>query len=226
MSNFGSPDRQLWYKVNKPELAEDLPPEVKLKFLYGDMIELLILFLAKEAGHKVEMQQEELEIDGVKGHPDAVIDGSLVDIKTASGYGIKKFKDHTLEKDDPFHYLYQISLYLEAMKDRPELQVKREGSFLAVDKVDGTMVLDTYRKKNIDFEAEVADKKAMLKGEIPPRCYEPVADGLSGNKKLGVECSYCPFKKACWPQMRTFLYAGGPRHLVDVKKVPDVPEVK
>lgn len=226
MSNFGAPDRQLWYQVNKPEKAEPLPPEAYLKFLYGDIIELLVLFLAKEAGHTVTHQQAEVEVGGVKGHPDAVIDGVLVDVKSASGYGMQKFERHELEKNDPFNYLYQISLYLEALKDDKALGVKKEGSFLAVDKSSGKLALDTYKKKNVDFLGEVEDKKKMLHGELPPRCHEPEPDGMSGNKKLSVPCSYCSFKKECWPEMRTFAYSNGPRHLVVVKKVPDVPEVK
>jgi hypothetical protein len=42
--------------------------------------------------------------------------------------------------------------------------------------------------------------------------------------KLGTGCSYCAFKKHCWPGLRGFAYSGGPRYLTNVVKTPDVPE--
>lgn len=227
MSNLGSPDRQLWYTVNRPERREDFDGATLFKFLFGDVVELLALFLAKSAGHTVELQQEEISLHGVPGHPDAVIDGVLVDVKSASGYGMQKFERHQLETDDPFHYLMQLSSYLEALQDHAAVKVKKEGAFLAVDKSSGKMVLDRYKKLPIDFKAVVEDKQEMLQQKIPPkRCHEPVLDGVSGNMKLPVPCSYCGFKKECHPGLRTFAYSSGPRYLTTVKKEPDVPEIK
>ena len=99
MSNLGKPERQLWYEVNMPEAAEPMPPEAFMKFAFGDVIELLLLFLAEAAGHKVEGTQDEQEINGVKGHRDAVIDGMVVDAKSASSYAFKKFAEGRLEQD-------------------------------------------------------------------------------------------------------------------------------
>jgi len=47
----------------------------------------------------------------------------------------------------------------------------------------------------------------------------------SPNMKLPMMCSYCDFKKTCWPNLRSFAYSGGPVHLVDVVNEPDVPEI-
>ena len=49
---------------------------------------------------------------------------------------------------------------------------------------------------------------------------EPEPDGKSGNTKLCTQCSYCDFKKICWPHMRTFIYKGGPRYLINVAREP------
>jgi len=218
---------QLWYTVNRPEKREDFDGKTYLKFMYGDMVEHLILFLVELTGRTVKLNQETIEFEGIKGHPDAIIDGVLIDVKSASGYGMNKFTNHTLEKDDPFNYLYQLSLYLEALKDHPDLEVKKEGAFLAVDKSDGTLALDFYKKKNVDFKEEAEDKKAMLLKEKPPaRCYEPVADGLSGNMKLPMPCVYCGFKRECHTNLRAFKYSNGTRYLTKVVKEPDVEELK
>ena len=45
---------------------------------------------------------------------DCTIDGEVVDIKTASGFAFKKFKDGTLAEQDAFGYLPQLAGYEEA----------------------------------------------------------------------------------------------------------------
>ena len=45
LSNIGTKcDRKLWYSINYPELAEPLPASARLKFLYGDILEEVVLF--------------------------------------------------------------------------------------------------------------------------------------------------------------------------------------
>lgn len=230
MSNLGTPcARKLWYTVNSPDQAEPLRPDTKLKFLYGDILEALLISLTKSAGHDVTGEQDVLNIKGVKGHRDCVIDGITVDVKSASGYGFKKFAEGNLKSDDPFGYISQLSSYVYAgHKATPESVHPTIGAFLVIDKQSGKLCLDMY-----DLAEEVAKKDAevsglveMVSGEtIPERSFEPTPDGKSGNTKLGTNCSYCGFKDACWPGLRTFLYSNGPRFLVDVKRVPDVTEV-
>jgi hypothetical protein len=227
MSNFGKPDRQLWYHVNRPELAEPIPPWTRLKFLVGDIIEAVVLTLAKASGHKVTGEQSEMVFKGVKGSRDAVIDGMTIDVKSANSRSFQKFENHELDWKDPFHYRDQLDLYTKAAQDDPEVTEKDTYAFLAVDKEMGHIVLDTYQVREKDYEAEVKRKALMLaKTDPPERCYSDQEDGKSGNRKLCTECSYCPYKKTCWPGLRTFLYANGPRFLTRVMKEPDVPEVR
>ena len=228
MSNFGTTcKRKLWYTVNKPSAAEKLNGKTRFKFLYGDLIEAVTLFLAKVSGHKVTGTQERMELHGVVGHRDAVIDGVLVDVKSASSQGMSKFKTHSLDSDDPFGYRDQLDLYREASRDDPLVTVKGEAAFLAVDKVNGDIVVDSYKARDIDYEKLITQTKDMVKSEdVPKRQFFPQADGVSGNYKLGTACSYCAFKKECWPGLRAFAYSNGPRYLTEVKRVPDVPEIK
>lgn len=227
MSNVGTNcDRKLWYSINKPESAEPLDGKTLFKFLYGDLVEETTLFLAEADGHKVEGTQDRLEINGVVGHRDAVIDGCLVDVKSASSRGMEKFKKHSLETDDPFGYLDQLGLYLEASRDDPLVLVKGEAAFVAIDKEMGNIVVDSYKKRDKDYHELVEEKKQLVEQKEPPRRrFLPKPDGTSGNYKLDTECSYCPFKKECWPGLRTFIYSNGPRYLTQVKRMPDVPEV-
>lgn len=224
LSNLGVPDRKLWFTVNAAEKAEPLPPEARIKFLFGDVLEELLLFLAKEAGHDVRGQQDTISVNGIVGHRDAIIDGRVVDCKSASSYSFRKFESNGLRSDDPFGYLNQLGGYLAGSSDATERDV---ASFLVIDKTLGKITLDTYPKDDTDYDKLVDHKRNVLSLPEPPpeKCYPAEPEGKSGNQKLGVGCSYCPFKHDCWPGLRTFLYASGPVFLTNVKKEPKVTEV-
>lgn len=228
-SNIGTKCmRKLYYMVNKPEEAEELEPWVALKFLYGHLLEELVLFLAQEAGHKVEKRQAEVEVKGIKGHIDAVVDGVIIDVKSASGYGINKFKEHKIETDDPFGYLKQIDFYKEGLKDAPEVSVRGTAGFLAIDKSNGRLYLDLYRRTSEDMEdlsKSIDRARAVVSSDVmPDRGYSDVPDGASGNRKLCTECSYCPYKQSCWKDkgLVKYLYSNGPRFFTKIVKEPRV----
>lgn len=222
MSGLGKPDRQFWYQAKNAD-AEAMAGKTYFKFLYGDVIELLILFLAREAGHTVERTQEEIEVDGVKGHIDAIIDGTVVDLKSASPFGFQKFKKNTVLEDDPFGYVQQLSAYASV------LTPGQDAAWVAFDKVGGDICITPLSNsviQDFDVAARIAHLRDVVASDEPPeRCYEDEPDGKSGNRKLGTACSYCAYKKECWPGLRTFLYSGKPRFLTNVARVPDVPEV-
>ena len=224
MSNLGTPcDRKLWYTVNKSEAAEPLPPEVRFKFLYGDILEELVLFLAKEAGHEVDGTQDTLSIGGVKGHRDAIVDGVVVDVKSASSYSFKKFDEGLTKETDAFGYLDQLGAYLYASQDDPKVVHKDRAAFIAVDKTLGHITVDVQPNRYVDYSKLVESKKALVAlPKPPPRAFSDEPDGKSGNRKLGVECSYCSFKNECWPGLQTFFYSNGPRFLTVVSREPNV----
>ena len=128
MSNVGKPMRQLWYDLKSEEEQTPIAPHVFIKFLYGHMLEEVLLLLAKLSGHSVKGEQKEVNVDGVIGHMDCIIDGEVVDIKTASGFSFKKFKYGTLREDDPFGYMAQLSGY-------EENEGTNKGGFLALNKL-------------------------------------------------------------------------------------------
>lgn len=223
MSNLGKGDRQIWYEVVSNVKTDPLPPDTKIKFLFGDVWEAIMLFLAKEAGHEVSHEQEEVVTDGVVGHMDAVIDGVVVDVKTASKYAFKKFKDGTLQDNDAFGYYEQLAGYSNALGDLP-------GAWLAVEKEQGHMALlpaSADELKSLKIEDRIKHLKEVVANPEPPeRCYPDEEMGKSGNRVLGVNCSYCPFKFHCWSDanqgvgLRTFIYAKGPVHFTHVEKEP------
>jgi hypothetical protein len=221
-SALGKQDRQIWYEAHPDGNKEEMSNQTLYKFLYGHIIEELVLFLAKEAGHTVEREQEEVEIDGVLGHIDAIVDGVVVDVKSASPFGYKKFKEGTIEENDPFGYVNQLAGYATI------LTPNERAAWIAVDKVSGAICV-TYLSSTSISENPPADRieklREVIASETPPeRCYSDVEDGKSGNRKLTTGCSYCAHKKRCWPGLRSFSYSTGPRYLTQVMKTPDVRE--
>lgn len=231
MSSLGTPcHRKLWYKVNQTENAQPLRPNALLKFFFGDMIEELALCIAQQAGHTVVGQQDRMEAHGIKGSRDCVINGMTVDVKSASPYSFKKFKEGNLREQDPFGYISQLSSYVYAAQDDPLVTNKTHGAFLVIDKVNGSICLDVY-----DFtedlktkEKEIKDIKKVVSSKTPPdRAFEDEPQSkTSPNKKLKMECSYCEFKRACWPGLKAYAYSHGPVFLTDIKKELKVPEIK
>ena len=229
LSSIGTPcDRKLWYKINASDKGEELGAETLGTFFYGDLLEVFILALAKAAGHDVQGEQDCLEVHGVKGHRDAVIDGVTVDVKSCTGFSFQKFAKNNLREEDPFGYISQLSSYVYAGKDDPLVKEKTKGAFLAVQKDRFKLCLDMY-----DFteelktkEAEINRVKAMVAGDLPETRLEPVPQSsTSPNTKLNTQCGYCEFKNICYPEARKFLYSSGPVWLVDVVSEPKVPEL-
>lgn len=227
MSNIGQPcNRKLYYEVNSPEDKEELPPNARLKFLFGHILEDILLFLAETSGHKVEGRQDEVSIEEVLGHRDAIIDGTTIDVKSASTYSFKKFENHELSGNDPFGYLTQIESYRRTGESDDRVTDKERCGFFVVDKTLGNLCLDLYQKQSFPIDQLYRYKKEMVdRPEPPSRGFEDIPDGKSGNRKLGINCSYCDFKNKCWPDLKTYAYAKGPVFLTKVVREPKVDAV-
>jgi len=244
MSNMGKPcKRALWYSVNAADEAEPFSPATHFKFLYGDLLESFILSLAVAAGHDVRGEQDELEIAGIRGHRDAVIDNYTVDVKSASPFSFSKFQSGALRDNDAFGYITQLSSYVSAGHARDDTVHPTTGYFLVVNKVSGEICLDehTFTDAELDKRGDYEATKELIADldNPPPRGFEPVDDGYTdrktktfkanGNKLLGVNCSYCDFKNKCYPHLRTFMYKSGmgskPKFFTHVAKEPIVMEV-
>jgi len=166
MSILGKPSRQLWYDKFSPKDKKEENAGLNLKFLYGHIIEHLVLYLAELAGHKIEDQQMKVEIDGVTGHIDSKIDGEICDVKSASSFSFKKFQTGEIVGDDPFGYHAQLSGYETA-------NGTKDGGFLVVDKSTGDICFykpDDMAKPNV--KTLIKDLKNTLEQDTPPeKCY-------------------------------------------------------
>lgn len=223
LSSVGKPLRKLWYEMKSDSDLVKPTPDMRLKFLYGDIIEDILLWLAEVSGHTVTDRQREVKYRGIIGHIDSIIDGEVVDVKSASPTSFKKFAYGLLPTDDPFGYLPQITAYDKVVG-------KGNPGFLAMDKVTGKLAL--YRPDPIfdmpDVDVIIDKAVKAMEQDTPPDelCYQPVPDGASGNMKLATGCEYCVFKDKCFPNLRKFKYASGVKYLTKVVKEPRVEEIK
>ena len=178
------------------------------------------------AGHEVTDQQKKVTVDGIVGHMDSKIDGEVVDVKTASSHGFRKFKDGTLYEDDPFGYVAQLSGY-------EENEPTNKGGFLALNKATGELALfrpDDLMKPNVSVL--IKDVKEKLAKDTPPdKCYQPIPHEKGGNMKLPMGCFFCNHKVECHADtnegkgLRLFQYAKSKVYMTKVMKEPKVEEL-
>lgn len=226
MSNIGVPNRRLWFDTTSPNESERMTPNTHLKFLYGHILEQVLLLFVRAAGHHISDEQVEVEVDGIKGHMDAVIDGEVVDIKTASPFAFQKFQNGTLADNDPFGYLAQLAGYEQS-------QGTGQGGFLVINKVDGQICLfrpDDLDKPNV--KNRIAEVKDVLALDTPPEmCYNPEPEGKAGNMVINKNCSFCPHKFECHKDANDgqgligYRYHNGVKYFTHVEKEPRVERI-
>ena len=225
MSILGKPARQLWYDRFSPKKTKDYDASLNIKFLYGHILEHLLLYLVELTGHKVTDQQKKVEIDNIKGHIDAKIDGEVCDVKSASSFSFKKFKNGELVGDDPFGYHAQLSGYEEGVGTN-------QGGFLVMDKSSGDVCFykpDELAKPNVKNLIKIL--KETLKRTTPPdRCYQ-LSETKGGNKSLPIGCQFCAHKWECYKDandgkgLRVFKYSNRYVYLAQVNRQPNVEEI-
>jgi len=226
MSVIGRPARQLWYDNRIERKEEKHDPSTQLKFLYGHMLEHLLLFLVEVSGHTVTAQQKKVKVADVVGHMDCKIDGEVVDVKSASPMSFKKFKTGSLYENDPFGYVAQLAGY-------EHNEPTSNGGLFAVDKSSGEIALfrpDELMKPNA--EELIKNLKEKIQSEEPPeKCYQPIPHDKTGNYKLPVGCVYCSHKFHCHSDtnegsgLRVFKYANSNVFMTTVANTPKVEEI-
>ena len=226
MSNVGKPSRQMWFEKRDPNGRGSVDGATQIKFLYGHVLEEIVLMLVRMAGHSVTDEQKEVTVNGIVGHMDCKINGQVVDVKSASKFAFNKFMKGTLADDDPFGYLGQLAGYEKA-------EGTDDGGFLVINKESGELCMyvpDDLDKPNIDTKINTLMDE--LKLDTPPDlCYTPTPDGKKGNMQLPKGCTWCKYKHECHKDandgegLRTFKYSTGYKYLTHVEAEPKVDEI-
>jgi hypothetical protein len=173
------------------------------------MIEALAIFVLKSAGVEIKDEQKNVKYKfngtSLEGRLDVKIDSKVWDIKSASPYSFEKkfgaaggFEE--VVKDDAFGYASQGYLY-GASEKIPF------GGWIVINKSTGEwtvcktpLVDEEYKVKAIKTAKENLE---ALKNKVPfKRCYEDIEETYrtkkTGNRVLGMVCSFCPYKLPCW----------------------------
>lgn len=226
MSNIGKPIRQLWYEKRDPDGRGSVNGPTQIKFLYGHVLEEIVLMLVRMAKYKVTDEQKEVDVDGILGHMDCKIEGEVVDVKSASNFAFKKFEQGRLAQDDPFGYLGQLAGYEAA-------EGTENGGFLVINKESGELCM--HRPEDLDkpnINTKINNTISALNVDTPPElCYNPIPDGKKGNLKLPKGCSWCKYKFECHKDsnngkgLRVFKYANSLSYLTHVESEPKVEEL-
>lgn len=210
----------LWHAVNLPELAEPIQPWVRNKFCYGHLIEAWAIALAKAAGHTVTGEQDALFVDGITGHRDCVIDGCVVDVKSANSRTFAKFKSQAIAQDDGFGWLDQLDGYLVGSAGDDLVIEKKKAYLFVIDKELGHMVLYEHVARPERVYERIRRAKQIISSKIAPACTCGTSEGSFGNSELNKVSKYNPYKWECFPKLRAFLYADGMHYITKVEKRP------
>lgn len=213
--------RALWYSVHHPELGESPSGPNMIKFSNGHIIEAYTLMLTKAAGHEVVGEQDAVYVDGILGHRDCIIDGCLVDIKSANSRAFQKYLLGVTEDIDSFGVLSQLDGYLVGSMDDPLLRVKDRAYILAVDKELGKLHLHEHKIRAESIRDRIRSYKEIVARSSAPSCTcRTSPDGQSGNIVLAFPATYNNFKFCCQPNIRVALTSKGPRFYTKVVKWP------
>jgi len=208
MSNVGRPLCQLQMEAQNIK-GEGQPYNVKMRNTFGDLIEALSIFVLKSAGVEIEDEQKNVKYkfngSAIEGRYDVKINKKIWDIKSASPYSFKnKFGEaggfEVVVKDDAFGYVSQGYLYSESEK-------LPFGGWIVVNKSTGewavceTPLIDEEYKVNA-IKIAKNNIHSLEKKEPFKRCYNEIEETFrtkkTGNKVLGMVCSFCPYKLPCW----------------------------
>ena len=208
MSNAGRPLCQLQMEA-KGIKGEGQPYNAKVRNTFGDIIEALALFIMKSAGVKIKNEQKQVKYkfngEEIEGRQDVEIDEKVWDIKSASPYSFeKKFGEDggfsEVVKDDTFGYASQGFLYAESQK-------KDFGGWIVINKSTGEWTVCETPKLVEPYKTNALTKavdniKALKEGVPFKRQYDAIEETFrgkpTGNKVLGLACSFCPYKLPCW----------------------------
>lgn len=215
MSGIGRPLCQ--QQLEKKGMTQDVAYNDVMRFLMGDLVEAVALFVMKGAGINVVSEQKECDLtiadQDIKGTLDVVlnIDGEekVWDVKSTSPWSFEnKFSGRggyeAIKEDDPFGYIMQGHLYAESDK-------KPFGGWIAINKSSGEWDFveapenqDADRKEylkeaNRIVKAIITDAKFKIPFEAVPETYIRGGQKIdTGNKLMPKTCTFCSFKEHCW----------------------------
>lgn len=210
MSNIGKPTCQLQMQANGVE-GEPRTYDFKMRMILGDLIEALLIALMESSGIEIKSKHGKVsyEVDGktISGEYDIELDDGIYDIKTASPFAFEhKFNaDNAFEKikdNDSFGYIAQGIGYGMAAN-------RSFKGWIAVNKSTGEIAfadaIESVQEKD-EVHEKIRKSIVATDGAQPfERQFHDVPEVFykkeTGNRVLGVECSFCDYKRSCWDNL-------------------------
>ena len=210
MSNVGKPLCQLQMQAKGVE-PEKPSHDFIVRMIIGDMLEALVIVLLKAAKIEVKSQHQKVSLGvgdrQIEGEYDIELDDGIYDIKSVSPFSFTtKFNADNgydkIKQSDSFGYISQGHGYGMAAN-------KPFKGWIAINKTTGEIVF-TDAKHTDEEKKEVYSKiyntsVALLDEKPFERCFTDVEEVYyskpTGNRTLGIECSYCPYKHDCWDNL-------------------------
>ena len=210
MSNVGKPLCQLQMQAKGVE-PEKPSHDFIVRMIIGDMLEALVIVLLKAAKIEVKSQHQKVSLGvgdrQIEGEYDIELDDGIYDIKSVSPFSFTtKFNADNgydkIKQSDSFGYISQGHGYGMAAN-------KPFKGWIAINKTTGEIVF-TDAKHTDEEKKEVYSKiynnsVALLDEKPFERCFTDIEEVYyskpTGNRTLGIECSYCPYKHDCWDNL-------------------------
>lgn len=218
MSGIGRPVCQ--QLMEREGYTEEVDYNSVLRFLFGDVTEAILMLVLRESGCNIVDFQKDVELkigdETINGTLDLILEDEMGvkkvwDIKSASDWSFKyKFKAgyEKMKEDDLFGYLMQGHLYSEALG-------MPFGGWIVINKSSGEVaVVDAPEWQEEDRKFYLKDAQVRVKQLVNPdtkvtkfkseiETYKE--DGVvtpTGNKILAKPCTFCGFRKHCWPKAK------------------------
>jgi hypothetical protein len=206
MSNIGRPLCQLQMEKAGEERSR-MPYNHIVRMMLGDAVEAIVEVLLRVSGANITGAKNEAELDisgqKIKGENDIEIDGKVYDTKSCSPWAYEnKWNDgwHGVRKGDNFGYTAQLLGYSHGLNKDP-------GGWIVVNKSTGEVRVVEFQMPSSGVN-EVLDEvthtvEAISKDAPFERCFEPQDEYFrtkkTGNKRLHMTCTFCPYMRKCWP---------------------------
>ena len=210
MSNVGKPLCQLQMQAKGVE-PEKPSHDFIVRMIIGDMLEALVIVLLKAAKIEVKSQHQKVSLGvgdrQIEGEYDIELDDGIYDIKSVSPFSFTtKFNADNgydkIKQSDSFGYISQGHGYGMAAN-------KPFKGWIAINKTTGEIVFTDAKHTNEEKKevySKIYNTSTALLDEKPfERCFTDVEEVYyskpTGNRTLGIECSYCPYKHDCWDNL-------------------------
>ena len=204
-SNLGRPLCQLLMEKSEAE-REKMPYNHIFRMMYGDMTEILVEVLAKISKVNITGGKSSTSVtfsgQEIVGENDIEIDGKVYDTKSTSPWAYdNKWTDGWagVRKDDAFGYCAQLLAYSADMPMGGWIVVnKSTGELRVVEAQPTESDLDDLRSSIENTLAQVGKSDGTL-----IKCFEPMEEQFrrvpTGSKRLHTTCTFCSYKRHCWP---------------------------